>query len=67
MEVIKEYWHLITGFIVMIVWLTRVDANTKQCMSEVVRLDSEAQRDRSVTNELLREVRGDIKSLLRGD
>jgi hypothetical protein len=72
MELIKEWWALIVAAITTIFWFSRLEWRGLQNESEINRLwkqrkedlDS-AQRARDETNEILKEMRGDIKELLK--
>lgn len=72
MDLLKEYWaQLITG-IGLIVWAIRVESQTRANSSEITRLWKQRSEDlaahkeaREATNEMLAEMRADIKELLR--
>lgn len=71
MEVIKEWWAIIMAVTGVGVWLVRLEASAKAAMREIERIDKKIERDRENalearkdTNDMLREVRSDIKRLL---
>ena len=66
LENIKEFWALIAGAVAAIAWLVRIESKSKENASAINRLEKDIQRDRDATAEMLREIRGDIKTLLRG-
>lgn len=60
MEVIKEYWAVIVGFVALVAWAVRLEAGVKQNASEIRGLwkqrneDLEASKEaRSETNRFL--------------
>lgn len=72
MELLKEYWAQIAGVIALIVWAVRVESQTKANSSDIKRIWQQRAEDlaahkeaREATNEMLAEVRTDIKELLR--
>lgn len=72
MELLKEFWAQIVTGIGLIVWALRIESNTKTNASEIRRLWHQRSEDlsahkeaREATNEMLAEVRADIKELLR--
>ena len=72
MEALKEYWAILMGAIGFVAWLVRLEAMTKMNVKELLRLEEQMDRDRSdardsrkETNDILKEVRSDIKQLIR--
>lgn len=72
MAAINEYWSILLGAIGFVVWLVRLEAMTKTNAKELLRLEEQVDRDREdardsrkETNEILKEVRSDIKVLIR--
>lgn len=72
MEALKEYWAILMGAIGFVAWLVRLEAMTKTNVKELLRLEEQMDRDRSdardsrkETNDILKEVRSDIKQLIR--
>ena len=72
MEALKEYWAILMGAIGFVAWLVRLEAMTKTNIKEILRLEEQMDRDRSdardsrkETNDILKEVRSDIKQLIR--
>lgn len=72
MEALKEYWAILMGAIGFVAWLVRLEAMTKTNMKDLLRLEEQMDRDRSdardsrkETNDILKEVRSDIKQLIR--
>lgn len=71
MDVLKEWWGAFMAIIGLGVWLVRLEASSKTALREIERLDNLIERDRVATlearkeqNEMLREMRSDIKRLL---
>lgn len=71
-EVLREYWALVMAGIGLVVWALRVEFATKGNASEIRRIWHQRDEDlrahkeaREATNEMLREMRADIKVLLR--
>lgn len=71
MEVLKEYWAVFAGFVMVIVWAVRVEAGMKANKVEIEAIrrqrheDLQASKDaREDTNKMLAEIRADIKALL---
>ena len=72
MEALKEYWAILMGAVGFVVWLVRLEAMTKTNSKELLRLEAQVARDRSdardsrkETNDILQEMRSDIKQLIR--
>lgn len=72
MDVLKEFWTYILAGVTLIMWALRVENQTKNNASEIRRLWLQRSEDlaahkeaREATNEMLGEVRADIKELLR--
>ncbi|MBL0375544.1 hypothetical protein JJB09_26450 [Rhizobium sp. KVB221] len=72
MTVMQEYWQQLLAGVALVVWAIRVEAKTKSNAQEVARLWTQRKEDqdthresRNATNEMLKEVRADIKELLR--
>jgi hypothetical protein len=66
LDQVKEFWAIIAGIIAAIAWFVRIEAKGKENASAIDRLEKDIQRDRDATSDMLREIRGDIKTLLRG-
>ena len=71
MDVIKEWWGAIMAVTGLGVWLVRLENSSKTALREVARLEKQMEADRAATqanrqeqNDMLREMRGDIKRLL---
>lgn len=71
MDVIKEWWGAIMAVTGLGVWLVRLENSSKTALREVARLEKQMETDREATranrqeqNDMLREMRGDIKRLL---
>lgn len=71
MDLIKEWWAAITAVVALIVWLVRLEGGTKTALREISKLEKQLDADRmsaalsrQETNDMLREMRGDIKRLL---
>ena len=71
MELIKEWWAVLLSASGLGVWLVRLEGTGKAAMREIARLEKQIDADRSAsatsrqeTNDMLREMRGDIKRLL---
>jgi len=71
MEIIKEWWGGIMAMTGLGVWLVRLEGSSKMALREISRLEKQIENDREASrvsrkeqNEMLREVRSDIKRLL---
>jgi hypothetical protein len=71
MELLKEWWAFLTAVAGLGVWLVRLEGNSKTALREIDRLDRQIEKDRMITlearreqNEMLREMRADIRRLL---
>lgn len=71
MDVIKEWWGAIMAMTGLGVWLVRLEGSSKTALREISRLEKQMETDREATranrqeqNDMLREMRGDIKRLL---
>ncbi len=71
MEVIREWWGVAVGVTGGIVWLSRLEWRSLNNEKEVRRLWAQRKEDlenaasaRKETNEVLKEIRQDIKTLL---
>ncbi|WP_065169867.1 hypothetical protein [Paracoccus sp. MKU1] len=71
MELIKEWWGAIMAVSGLGVWMIRLESSTKIAMRVIARLERQMESDRKAaqsarqeTNDMLREMRGDIKRLL---
>ena len=72
MEVIREFWAFILAGVGLVAWSIRLEAQTKANTADIARIwkqraeDLQAHREaREATNEVLKEMRADIKELLR--
>ena len=68
---ILEFWPIILGFIGFLVWLVRLEARSVENTKEIKRLWNQRKEDLEVsrqsredTNQMLSEIRDDIKSLI---
>lgn len=71
MDTIREWWGAIMAATGLGVWLIRLEAASKTALREVERLEKQLDADRQAIsetrkeqNEMLREMRADIKRLL---
>ena len=71
MDVIKEWWGAIMAATGLGVWLVRLEGSSKTALREVARLEKQIDDDRKIAfenrkeqNDMLREMRADIKRLL---
>lgn len=71
MDAVREWWGAIIAATGFGVWLVRVDSASKTALREVARLEKQLEADRNVNletrkeqNEMLKEMRADIKRLL---
>ncbi len=71
MDIIKEWWGAIMAVTGLGVWLVRLENSSKTALREITRLEKQMEADRAATqanrqeqNDMLREMRGDIKRLL---
>ena len=74
MEALREYWLIIGAGVSFVVWVVRVEAKAITNSAEIKRLWEQRQEDlaasknaRDETHALLKELRDDIKQLLRGN
>jgi hypothetical protein len=72
MDVLRDWWALAMAGVAGLFWLSRLEWRGLQNEAEIKRLWAQrkedlqaAQRARDETNEILREMRQDIKSLLQ--
>jgi hypothetical protein len=70
-EIVKEFWAVIIGAVAFLVWLVRLEATGLRNKSEIARLWAQRKEDlqnakeaRDETNQMLSEIRTDIKLLL---
>ena len=71
MDTIREWWAAIMAATGLGVWLVRLEGSSKTALREVARLERQLEADRKAIsetrkeqNEMLREMRADIKRLL---
>lgn len=71
MEAIREWWQVAVGALVGVFWLSRLEWRSLNNEKEIKRLWTQRKEDlenaasaRKETNEVLKEIRQDIKSLL---
>ena len=71
METIREWWQVAVGALLGVFWLSRLEWRSLNNEKEIKRLWTQRREDlenaanaRKETNEVLREIRQDIKSLL---
>lgn len=72
MDVLKEFWAFILAGVALVAWSIRLESQTKANTLEIARIWKQRSEDlaahkeaREATNEMLAEVRADIKELLR--
>ncbi|TQS73287.1 hypothetical protein ERN12_05890 [Rhodobacteraceae bacterium] len=72
MELIVKFWAQLAAGVAGIVWIVRVEASVRANDKEIRRLQHQRNEDqaahkeaRAQTNDMLGEVRSDIKELLR--
>ena len=70
-ELIKTLWPVFVGFIAFLVWLIRLESRSVENGREIKRLWDQRKEDmdlsrqsREDTNQMLAEIRDDIKSLI---
>lgn len=70
-DTLLKYWPIAVGFVGFLVWLIRLEARSVENTKEIRRLwyqrkeDQEAAKQaRDDTNQMLKEIRDDIKSLI---
>jgi hypothetical protein len=71
-EALLKYWPIATAFVGFLVWLIRLESRSIENTKEIKRLWSQRREDmdlarqsREDTNQMLAEIRDDIKSLIR--
>jgi hypothetical protein len=71
MDLLVQFWPIVVGFVALTVWLVRLEARAMDNTKEIKRLwhqrreDLEASnRAREDTNQMLAEIRDDIKALI---
>lgn len=71
MEQLREWWAVITGAVLGLFWLSRLEWRSLNNEKEIKRIWLQRKEDlenaadaRRETNEVLKEIRGDIKLLL---
>lgn len=71
MDLLVQFWPIVVGFVALTVWLVRMEARAMDNTKEIKRLwhqrreDLEASnRAREDTNQMLAEIRDDIKALI---
>lgn len=74
MDAVKEWWTILGAIVASIFWLARLEAKVGANSRELIRIEGQMERDRksadaarAETNEMLREVRSDIKTLIGRD
>lgn len=72
MDIVREWWGVIAAGIAGLFWLSRLEWRGLQNEAEIKRLWAQRKEDleaaqvaREETNEMLKEIRGDIKELLK--
>jgi hypothetical protein len=70
-ENILKFWPILVGFIGFLVWLIRLEARSVENTKEIKRLWNQRKEDmdlakaaREDTNQMLAEIRDDIKALI---
>ena len=71
MEILREWWAVITGAVLSLFWLSRLEWRSLNNEREIKRIWTQRREDlqnaasaRQETNEVLKEIRQDIKALL---
>jgi len=71
-EALLKYWPIATAFVGFLIWLIRLESRSIENTKEIKRLWSQRREDmdlarqsREDTNQMLAEIRDDIKSLIR--
>jgi hypothetical protein len=71
-EALLKYWPIAPAFVGFLVWLIRLESRSIENTKEIKRLWSQRREDmdlarqsREDTNQMLAEIRDDIKSLIR--
>ena len=71
MEAIKEWWAILGAVVGGIFWLAKLEAKVGANSRELIRIEKQMEADRlsadkirTETNEMLKEVRSDIKTLI---
>ena len=71
MDTVREWWSAIMAATGLGIWLVRLEGSSKTALREVARLEKQLDADRQAIsetrkeqNEMLREMRADIKRLL---
>ena len=72
-EAILKYWPIATAFVGFLVWLIRLESRSIENTKEIKRLWNQRKEDldlarqsREDTNQMLAEIRDDIKTIMRG-
>jgi len=64
-EIIREFWAVIVGLVMLVVWLVRLESAVAW-LARQRKEDMELQvRQRAEANEMIAEIRADIKDVLR--
>ena len=70
-EIIRTFWPIAAAFVLLVVWLIRLEARAMDNTKEIKRLWSQRKEDletaktsRDETNKMLVEIRNDIKDLI---
>jgi hypothetical protein len=70
-EILLNFWPVVLGFISLIVWLVRLEGRSVDNTKEIKRLWNQRKEDldaskqaREDTNQMLKEIRDDIKALI---
>lgn len=70
-EILLNFWPVVLGFISLIVWLVRLEGRSVDNTKEIKRLWNQRKEDldaskqaREDTNNMLKEIRDDIKALI---
>lgn len=70
MELLREFWGIVAAALAGLVWLIRLEARSLANEREIRRMAEQRREDlqsakeaRETTNEMLREIRSDIKNL----
>lgn len=58
MDVIRDWWQVALGLLAGVAWLIRLETRTQVLERDLKRMDNE-------TKEMLREIRDDIKDLIK--
>lgn len=61
----RDFWGVIAGIVGLAAWLLRLESRAKSNTKDILRLERELERERQEMQAMLKEIRGDIKTLLQ--